>query len=88
MTTITFDTYKLIRTLRDAGVPENQAEAITEGLARALEESTALSLASKQDMLRVEHKLLEHDGEFKLVKWMLGIVIVAEVGPLLAKLFA
>jgi len=27
MTTITFDTHKIVRTLKDAGIPENQAKA-------------------------------------------------------------
>jgi hypothetical protein len=30
MATIAFDTYKFIRTLKDAGIPEAQAEAISE----------------------------------------------------------
>jgi len=30
MATITFDTLKFVRTLKEAGVPENQAEAFSE----------------------------------------------------------
>ena len=30
MTAITFDTHKFIRTLKDAGAPESQAEAFSE----------------------------------------------------------
>ena len=32
MTTITFDTHKFIRKLRDAGFEENQAEAVSDDL--------------------------------------------------------
>ncbi|MGI9212678.1 MAG: hypothetical protein ACR2HF_09410 [Methylococcaceae bacterium] len=37
--------------------------------------SSSLTLATKQDIARVELKMVEHDGEFKLIKWMLGIVL-------------
>lgn len=35
MATITFDTYKFIRTLKEAGVPESQAEAFSEAFKEA-----------------------------------------------------
>ncbi len=34
MSVITFDTYKFIRTLKAAGVPESQAEAYSEAFKR------------------------------------------------------
>ncbi|PPK73524.1 hypothetical protein B0F88_10152 [Methylobacter tundripaludum] len=35
MTAITFDTHKFVRTLKDAGVPESQAEAFSEAFKEA-----------------------------------------------------
>ncbi|AHF03432.1 hypothetical protein MARPU_05725 [Marichromatium purpuratum 984] len=35
MTTITFDTHQFIRTIKDAGIPENQAEAIAQAFKEA-----------------------------------------------------
>lgn len=75
MATITFDTHQFIRKLRDAGFEENQAEAVSDALTQALNESTSLTLASKAGIAKLETKLVEHDGEFKLIKWMLGILL-------------
>jgi hypothetical protein len=33
------------------------------------------TLATKQDIARLELKLTEHDGEFKLIKWTLVAVL-------------
>jgi DNA-binding transcriptional MerR regulator len=88
MTTITFDTLKFVERLKAAGVPEEQAKAIMEAQKEALGEAAAITLATKPDIDRLERKLLEHDGEFKLLKWMLGLVLAAEVMPWLIKLFA
>ncbi|MGB7651279.1 MAG: hypothetical protein WBL62_08820 [Gallionella sp.] len=43
-------------------------------------------LASKQDVSRLELKLTEHDGEFKLIKWMMG-VLLGGVAALILKAF-
>lgn len=32
-------------------------------------------LASKQDVSHLELKLIEHDGAFKLIKWMMGLLL-------------
>ena len=32
-------------------------------------------VATKADLMKLELKLIEHDGEFKLMKWMLGIIL-------------
>lgn len=47
MTTITFDTLKFVRTLKAAGVPENQAEAFSEAFKEAQGEA---ELATKRDI--------------------------------------
>ena len=33
-------------------------------------------LATKTHISRLELKLIEHEGEFKLIKWMLGILVL------------
>ena len=88
MTTITFDTLKFVERLKAAGVPEEQAKAIMEAQKEALGEAALLTLATKSDIERIERKQLEHDGEFKLLKWMMGLVLAAEVMPWIVKLFA
>lgn len=87
MATITFDTLKFVEKLRAAGVPEEQAKAEAEALVSAFSEAMDSQLSTKSDINRIEQRLTVIDGELKLNRWMLGIIIVAEVGPLLAKLF-
>ena len=45
-----------------------------------------LSLASHSDLERIERKLIEHDGEFKLIKFILGMLI-GSVDALVLKSF-
>jgi len=68
MTTITFDTLKFVRRLKAAGVSEQHAEAEAEALAEVFSEALDTQLATKADIARLE-------GELKLIKWMLGLVI-------------
>lgn len=65
MTTIVFDTHKFIRTLKESGIPENQAEAISEAFRAAHVEAElatkadlqALELALKADLRELEYRL-------------------------------
>ena len=68
MAAITFDTLKFARRLKAAGVPEKQAEAEAEALAEVFSEALETQLATKSDIVRLE-------GELKLIKWMVGLVI-------------
>ena len=52
-----------------------QAKAIAEAQIEAFSETTSNTLATKQDLARLELKLTEHDGEFKLIKWMMGLML-------------
>ena len=79
MPTVTFDTLKFSRKLRDAGFSEQQAEAMSEAQKEVLAESLDSSLASKADILRIE-------AEVKLIKWMLGATFAA-VMTVLIRLF-
>ena len=66
-----FDTHAIARTLTDADLTQEQADAITNAIRQAAEHDMA-GLATKADLaeLRVELAGLEA----RLVKWMIGIV--------------
>ena len=92
MTTVIFNTHKFVRKLESAGFETRQAEAMTEALSEVLDESTSVTLASKQDItdlkqeinvLRLEVRELKVD----LIKWMTGALIAqAAVVATLVKL--
>jgi len=88
MATIAFDTLKFVRKLESVGFSVDQAEAVAEVFRNA---SSEAELATKRDIERFEAKMDARferlDGEMRLNRWMLGVIIVAEVAPLLAKLF-
>lgn len=67
MPTISFDTHKFIRRLRDAGIPEEQAEAIAEAFREAHIEA---EIATKTDLRELEYRLI--------IK--LGTMIVVAIG--------
>lgn len=82
MTTITFDTLKFVRTLKDSGIPESQAEAITEAV-RAAQQDIApvirpdlrelelrLDARIRETELRLEAKLAETKAD--LTRWVIG----------------
>ena len=50
-------------------------KAMAEAQVEAFLETTSNTLATKQDVARLELKLVEHDGEFKLTKWMMGLLL-------------
>ncbi len=80
MTTIAFDTLAYAKRLRDAGVPEPQAEAQAAALAEALK-SSAGELATKADLKELELRLETRLETMKadLLKWVIGLFI-AQVG--------
>lgn len=89
MTAITFDTLAYVKTLRDAGVEEKQAEAQASALASVLKSGIG-DLATKEDLSRLESKLesrlnlLEErtEGRFKLLQWMLAFNLAISVALL------
>ena len=76
MTAITFDTHKFIRTLKDAGVPEVQAES---------------DLATKRDIsdLRrdIDVRFERIDGELRLNRRMLCVLLAGVVSLVLNAFF-
>jgi hypothetical protein len=90
MATITF-----VRKLREAGFDEKQAEGIAEAFNDASGEAELctkrdlemLKLDIRVDFERIERKQLEQDGEFKVLKWMLGVIAGGIVALLLKSFF-
>jgi len=64
MATITFDTLKFTRRLRESGLPEQQAEAIADAFRDAQSEA---NLATRQDI-----ELAIKTLELNLVRWIIG----------------
>lgn len=69
MTATTFDTHKFVRRLKEAGLPEMQAEAIAEAFRDAQGEG---ELATKTDLRELEYRLAIKLGS--LIALAIGIV--------------
>ncbi|MBK5962895.1 DUF1640 domain-containing protein [Thiocystis minor] len=73
MTTITFDTLKFARTLKDAGIPDSQAEAF----AVAFRDATSEELVTRDYLnLRVadvETKI--EAAKADIIKWLAGLLL-------------
>jgi hypothetical protein len=94
MAAITFDTHEFIKTLTGSGVPEAQAEAMARAQKEAFPQALDTALATKSDIAdlkgevaQVENRLTVIDGELRLIKWMLALVILVTVVPALKSLF-
>ncbi len=91
MSTITFDTLKFVERLERAGVPREQASAISEAQKEAFPEALDSTLATKNDIeaLRLDISKLDArlSGELTLIKWMLGVVIAVAVANFAKQFF-
>ena len=77
MSTMIVEVYNAFR---KAGVPEKEAQD-----AAALSNETT---ATKADIQIVERKMIEINGEIKIIKWMIGLVIVIDAIPFLKNIVA
>ncbi|PIX96279.1 MAG: hypothetical protein CO126_11750 [Hydrogenophilales bacterium CG_4_9_14_3_um_filter_63_34] len=92
MSTITFDTHKFIRTLRDAGFEERQAEAMSSAFRDAITDSALvtkidldLAVAEiKTDFGKLDARVT---GELALVKWMLAVLLALAVANFAKQFF-
>jgi len=88
MGAITFDTHKFIRKLEEAGFEPKQAEAVADAFREAQGEA---ELATKRDIERLEAKLdtrfERQDGELRLNRWMLGLMLAGVVSLVLKAFF-
>jgi len=93
MSSLTFDTLKFANTLKDAGVPEKQAEAEARALSDVLEVNLK-DLVTKDDLrheliqveARIEVKIAETKAE--LVRWVVavGLLQITIITALLLRL--
>jgi hypothetical protein len=100
MSTITFDTLKFARRLKEAGVSEKHAEAEADALAEVFELQSR-DLATKGDLAllhkdmdalrkdidaKFESELAPLRSDMRLLKWMLALVVITTVVPALKSL--
>jgi hypothetical protein len=64
---------------RKAGVPEKEAQDAAEALSN---ETTA----TKSDIGQLEKQIIEENGEIKVIKWMIGLVIIINFLPFLKEI--
>lgn len=69
MTTVTFDTDRLVEDLKSSGIPHDQARSIVRGIVEAQTE-----LATKRDLIDLENRLTIKLGG--LITLAIGIVAV------------
>jgi len=72
-------TVEVYEALKAAGAPEDKAIQAAEAVASS-------QSATKSDILMLEKQIMLVQSEQKLMKWMLGIVLVAVVVPLIKNL--
>ncbi|MBF0181604.1 MAG: DUF1640 domain-containing protein [Magnetococcales bacterium] len=88
-TAVALDTLKFVRRLREAGVEEKQAEAISDAF-KEVQDSQLKELSTKGDLreleIRLDRCMDALDFDLKLIKWMLALVITATVLPALKTL--
>jgi len=86
MSTITFDTQELVRELRAAGLPQEQAEAVVRTMVKAQSE-----LATHTDLERLEIKLERRmdglDAKLDKLSWMMGILIAIAIANFAKQFF-
>ena len=90
MTTITFDTLELVDRLKTAGIPQAQAEEVVRVIAKAQD-----GLVTKHDLSEAKNEIKAEmnvrferiDGELKLNRWMLGVLLAGVISLVLKTFF-
>ena len=90
MTTITFDTLELVDKLKTAGIPQEQAEAVVRVISEAQN-----GLVTKHDLTEAKNEIKADmnvrferiDGELKLNRWMLGVLLAGVISLVLKAFF-
>lgn len=79
MTTVTFDTLKLVDKLKAAGIPQEQAEAVVRVIAEAQAE-----LVTKAYL---DNKLPPILTDLAVLKWMIGVLLAGVLSLVLKAFF-
>jgi len=80
MSTITFDTLELVDKLKNAGISQEQAEAVVRVIAEAQN-----SLVTKTDL---ELALSPLKTDMAVIKWMMGILIAGVMSIVIKTFFS
>lgn len=80
MSTITFDTRKFVKDLRDAGIPELQAKAFVRAQQEIPSRALDTTLAIKRDIEGVENKIDQ-------LRWMMGVLMAIAVANFAKQFF-
>ena len=85
MATITFDTLKFVTRLKDSGLSEFQAVAITEAFREAHGEA---EIATKADIREFKFEARMAENKAELIRWIVGagLLQTALIAALLLKL--
>ncbi|MBF0473903.1 MAG: DUF1640 domain-containing protein [Nitrospirae bacterium] len=90
MSTITFDTHVFIKRLKDAGISEPQAEAMSDAFKEAQQGSIG-ELSTKQDIKEIKHEMkeleLRLESKIALLQWMVGIMLAGVISLILKAFF-
>ncbi|MEQ1601263.1 MAG: DUF1640 domain-containing protein [Methylophilaceae bacterium] len=87
MSTITFDTHKFVKELREAGIPELQAEAFVRAQQEILSQALDTTLATKQDIALLRQDIVLLDAKVEKTSWMLGALIAIAVANFAKQFF-
>ena len=87
MGTPTFDTLKFVERLEKAGLTRQQASVFADAQKEAVTEALESRLATRSNTERVERKLIEHDGKFALLQWMLAAVLAVALANFAKQFF-
>lgn len=82
MATVTFDTHKFIRRLKESGIDEKQAEAIVEGFSEAQSEGKPVTndyLDTKLFLIKEQLTLEIEKTRSDTIKWDAGLLIAQGV---------
>ena len=83
MSVIAFDTHAFVKRLEKSGFKEEQAEALSEAI-KDVNEAHLEELATKRDLKELR---LEFNGQFTLLKWMMGFILAGIVSLVLKAFF-
>ena len=76
---ISFDTHKFVKDLREAGIPEPQAEAFVRAQQEILAQALDNTLATKGDISELTIEMTAMRGDVSNIKWMMGALIALAV---------
>jgi hypothetical protein len=82
MSSVTFDTHEFVKRLRDAGLPEAQAEAVIRAVADAQGDIVTRQYLDS----RLDKDLAPIRTDLAVLKWMVGIML-AGVASLVLKAY-